>query len=294
MDASQYDLFLLCAQRFHNRYNLNLSKPAKAKQLDRGTVVHVGCEVYYQALKDGIHYNDAVPMALSKIREAGVTTSELEPEEIERILDVMEENFDYWRVADQNFHIVDVEQPFIYLLHEDDEVRIHMAGKIDLIVSDNKYTNLPYDHKSFDRSFEVHRMSNQFKNYANALKSDYLVVNRIGFQKTLKPHEKYLRPMLSYDKAVIDLWKDNVVRNIMHYLQCIAEGAWPMNETSCDKYNRRCEYFDICDSSGKEAKLYKMSRDFVVTEPWDVSKVLRKASEILTATQHSTTQQGAK
>lgn len=281
MDMSQYDMFLLCAERFNNRYNKNLTLPTKKMQLDRGSIVHVGCEVYYQALKDGKPYSDAVTAALSKIREAGVIASDLEPEVIDRILDVMEEYFDYWRVADQGFQIIEVEQPFLYLLYEDDEVRIHMAGKVDLIISDNKYTNLPMDHKSYDRTFEIHRMSNQFKNYCYAVKSNFLVVNRIGFQKTLKPHEKFVRIPLSYDYLVFEQWKTNVVRNIFKYLECLAEDFWPMNETSCDKYNRRCEYFEPCDASGKEAKMYKLSSDYITVEPWDVSKVLRKASEVL-------------
>jgi len=250
-------------------------------QLDRGTIVHIGCEVYYQALKNGMRYDEAVTAALSKIREAGVTASELEPEMIERTLDVMEEYFDYWRVADQSFQIVDVEQPFIYLLYEDDEVRIHLAGKIDLIISDNKYTNLPYDHKSYDRKSEVHRMTDQFKNYCYAIKSDYLIVNRIGFQKTLAPHEKFERIPLSYDPLVFEQWKINVIKNIFYYLTCVAENSWPMNETSCDKYNRKCEYFEPCDASGVEAKMYKLKANYIEIEPWDVSKVLRKATEVL-------------
>jgi hypothetical protein len=281
LDMSQYDTFLLCPQRFDYRYNWNLDTPKKKSQLDRGTIVHVGCEVYYQALADGVKYTDAVPMALSKIREAGATASDLEPEEVERIMDVMEEYFDYWRAEDQNLQIVAVESSFLKLLYEDEEMRIHLAGKIDLITNDNRYTNLPTDHKSYDRDFEVLRMTNQFRCYAWVLESNYLVVDRIGFQKTLKPHEKFKRPKLSYDPLVFEQWKNNVVKNVFHYLSCIAEGYWPMNETSCDKYHRRCEYYEVCDSSGEQAKLYKLNTNFKKIEPWDVTKVLRRATEVM-------------
>lgn len=281
MDMSQYDMFLLCAERFNNRYNKNLTAPNKDMRLDRGTIVHVGCEVYYEALKAGSNYQDAVTAALSKVREAGVIATDLEPEMINRVLDVLEEYFDFWRVADQSFEIIEVEKPFLYLLHEDDEVRIHLAGKIDLITSDNQYTNLPYDHKSYDTDRGVSRMSNQFKNYSHAVGSNYLMVNRIGFQKTLKPHEKFKRVMLTYDPFVFMQWKNNVIKNMYHYLMCVAEDAWPMNETSCDKWFRKCEYFNACDASGEEAKNYKLSADFIHVDPWDVSKVLRKATEVL-------------
>ena len=281
MDMSQFDMFRLCEERFNNRYNLNKTATTKAPQLDRGTLVHLACETYYEMLKDGSNYQDASVAALSKIRQAAVLTTDLEPEVVNRVIDVMEEYFDYWRVADQNLHIVAVENPFLYLLHEDDEVRIHLAGKIDIITSDNKYENKPMDHKSYDRTYEVNRMSNQFKNYCYATKSNYLDVNLIGFQKTLKPHEKYRRVPLSYDPYILEAWKQNVIKVMYHYLTCIAENSWPLNETSCDKYNRRCEYFNVCDSSGAEAKFYKLNADFITVEPWDVSKVLRKASEVL-------------
>lgn len=287
MDASQYDLFRLCEARFDMRYNHNRTPATKSPQLDRGTLVHVGNEVYYEAISQGIHYDEAVPAALSKIKEAGVCASDLEPEVIARIVDVMEEYYDYWRIEDQNLRIHAVEQPFLYLLYEDEEVRFHLAGKIDLLYSDNKYNNVPMDHKSYDRDSEVLRMSNQFKNYVTAVGANYLFVNRIGFQKTLKPHEKFKRVPLSYDKLVLDGWRENVIKVMFHYLRCASEDSWPMNETSCDKYHRRCEYYDVCDSSGKEARTYKLMNNFIKSEPWDVSKALRKASEELEDTKNA-------
>lgn len=281
MDSSQYDLFRLCEQRFYNRYKLNITPPTKAKQLDRGTVLHYGNEKYYEALMQGALFQDAKNTALSAIRQSGVMSSDLEPEEISRILDVMEEYYDFWELQDSNLIIRAVEQPFLYLLHEDDDVRIHMAGKIDLLYDDRDDTNVPMDHKSYDREFPLPELSNQFRNYCKAVGSNVLIVNRIGFQKTLKPKDKFKRVLMSYDNYQLEKWKENVVKVIMYYLQCEAGNSWPMNETSCDKYHRQCEYFGLCREANHEARTYKMSRDFVAIEPWDVSKVLRKASELL-------------
>ncbi len=285
MDTSQYDTFRLCEERFHYRYNLNKTLPIKAKPLDRGTVVHVIAETYFELLKQGMKYEFAVNSALLKGKEVGVVNSDLEPEEIARIVEVMEEYFDYWRIADQNRQIISVEQPFLYLLHEDDDIKIHMAGKIDLITTDDKYTNLPTDHKSFERSYEVTRMGNQFKNYCTAINSNFLEVDKIGFQKTLKPHEKYLRPKVSFDPVILQEWKENIVKVMYHYVDCATNNSWPMNETSCDKFNRKCEYLEVCDSSGREAKQFKLDSNYITIAPWDVSKALRKSSEVLNDTQ---------
>jgi PD-(D/E)XK nuclease superfamily len=281
-DMSKYDLFLLCEQRFNLRHNLNIGLPGKPEQMDRGSLVHVANEVYYQALKEHKHYDDAANMALSKIREAGVISTDLDNETISRVVDVMEEYYDYWRIADQGVVFNEVEQPFMYLLFENDDVRIYLAGKIDLIVSDNRYTNEPWDHKSYDRTYNVGRMNNQFKNYCVATESNFLTVNKIGFQKTLKPHEKFIRTRLSFDPIILDEWKKNVTDVLMHkYLDCVARNIWPMNETSCEKFNRRCEFYEICDASGLPAKNYKINRDYIQLEPWDVTRVMRRSSETI-------------
>lgn len=278
LDVSMYDTFLMCPRKYQNRYQRNIHPLEKAKPLDRGTLVHLACETYYEDLKAGIIYQDAVNHALSSVRTAGIDT-ELEVDEILQVIDVMEEYFDHWRVADQRFQIIEVEKSILYLLHESEEYKLYMSGKIDLIVSDNQYTNLPWDHKSYDRSFPTTRMSNQFKNYVNALKSNFLVVNKIGFQKTLTAEKKFLRIPLSFDHIYLEQWKQNVIRNIDHYITCLAENYWPMNETSCDKFNRKCEYFDVCDSSGEEAAEYKLMTMFKQGLPWDVTKGLKKTSE---------------
>lgn len=281
-DASQYDMFRLCEARFNYRYNLNKSTVFKAKPLDRGTIIHVGQETYYEALKNGVTYDSARTAALSKIREAGVIQSELDHNEIDRIIDVMEEYYDYWRVEDQNLKIIEVEKPFLYLLYEDDDIKIYMSGKIDLVVQSPSGKMVAWDHKSFDRTSELSRMSNQFKNYCYAMQSDELIVNKIGMQKTLKPHEKFKRPPLSFDRLYLEEWKDNVVTVLRdHYLTCVADNKWPMNETSCWKFNRQCDYLDLCDSSGKLAKDFKLANHYVDAEVWDVTKAMQKASEAL-------------
>lgn len=282
VDASQYDLFQLCHQRFNYRYNLNRALPIKAKPLDKGLLVHIACETYYEALRTGAKYDWAVNSALMKMKAAGAK-SDLNNDELNIVYITMEQYFDHWRVADQSFEIIDVEKAFIYLLYEDNNFRFYMAGKIDLIISDNKYTNLPYDHKSFERSSPVNEMSNQFKNYCNALKSNMLIVNKIGFQKTLPPEQKFLRIPVQYDHLKIQDWKDNVVLVLMEYVECVATNKWPMNETSCDKFHRQCEYYEICNSSGKAAKEFKLANNYVEAEKWDVSSSLKKTSEIVAA-----------
>lgn len=284
MDVSQYDTFRMCERKYWYRYIRNIHPLITAKPLDRGTLVHLACETYYQGLKDGVMYEDAVTKALSAVRSAGIDT-ELEVDEILRVIDVMEEYFDHWRVADQRFQINQVEDAILYLLHESELWDFYFSGKIDLVISDDRYTNLPMDHKSYDRTYPTTRMSNQFKNYVNALNSNYLIVNKIGFQTTLTAEQKFTRIPLSFDPVYLEQWKQNVIKVIEHYVNCLADDYWPLNETSCDKFNRKCEYFDVCDSSGREAAEYKLITMFKKGEPWDVTKGMKKTSEQIEAKQ---------
>ena len=122
-------------------------------------------------------------------------------------------------------------------------------------------------------------MSLKLMNMIFDLGHPFLVVNKIGFQKTVPAHEKFLRVPLSFDPLYLDTWKYNVIKVIDWYVQCLANDYWPTNETSCDKFNRKCEYLEVCDSSGQEAADYKMMTLFKKGEPWDVTKVLKKTSE---------------
>lgn len=282
LDASKYDTFRSCERKFDLRYNKNKHTVNKAPALERGTLVHLACETYYELLRQGKHYGDRVVAALSAVRTASVE-NDLDVDDIIRVIDVMEEYFDHWQVEDQRIQIVEVEKPFMYLLHETEHFRVYLSGKIDLLFSDNNYTNCPMDHKSYDRSYPTGRMSNQFKNYVCATNSHYLFVNKIGFQKTLKPHEKFTRVPLSYDHDYLETWKQNVIAAMNHFFDCAAEGYWPMNETSCDKFNRKCEYYEVCDSSGTKAAEYKLMTQFVDGEVWDVTKTLKKTSEVVLA-----------
>jgi hypothetical protein len=277
-DASQLDMFELCDQRFYLRYVLNKGPFTKAPQLDRGTLLHNGYEVYYKELQKLTKPSVALELCIEKIKVTSME-ADLDPTEVGRIVEVAEENLRHWEFEDQTFEILAVEEPFIYLLFEDEYMRIYMTGKIDLLINwhtrQMTYERLPVDHKSYDRKWPLKRLSNQFMNYCYAAKSDMMRINRVGFQASLEPDEKHIRQFMCYDELILEQWRLNVVKIAQRYVECVAENSWPMNFTSCDKFNRQCEYANVCESSGEPARLFKigMLNDI---EPWDVTKILEK------------------
>lgn len=294
LDMSMFDLFNVCPCRYNYRHNLRKAPPIneKSKPLDMGGLVHEGLEVYFKMLKDEVKsYDDRMQAVVNRINfvSSDPDLSNSEPEEVDTVIRAVTESCDYWRFEDEQLIIHEVEQSFAYILYEDNFVRIIITGKIDLLVDipplgrSSGYTNLPIDHKSFSRDFEVPRLSNQFMNYTSAVGSNYLIVNRVGLyakSSKLKPEDKYKRVPISYDHLMLEDWKHNVTQTILDdYLNCLSSGNWKMRFTSCFAWNRKCEYYEICESSGPEAKAFKLESRFATVSPWDVTAKLTKSQD---------------
>lgn len=294
LDASKIDLFETCPARYNYKYNHNKVLPQSSKSpsqrdaLDLGTLAHEGLGTYYSLLGEGKDYPTRMDAALMKIRElsSDPEKSHSSTEEVSIVLSAVEQACDFWRAEDENcLEVLAVEQPFAYELFSDDSVRILLSGKIDLLCNFNgigrnaSYKNLIMDHKTYSRDSVVLRKSNQFINYCCAVGSNYLVVNRIGLhnptaKQAKTAEEKFKRLPLSYDPVYLQSWKDNITKIILgEYLNCVAMDEWPEKCTSCNKFNRLCEYFPISDMSGtKEDKLAKLYSEYVDGEVWDVTK----------------------
>lgn len=279
LDATMTDTFLSCEQKFYYRFKLNKSVTEKPFALDNGTLVHIGLEGYYHVLAQGGSYKERMDKLHSDIDLAVVEDSDLLPAEVARVHEVLDECQKFWRVRDERMTIKAIESPFMYLLHEDEVMRLYMMGKIDLMVDEDNYINLPYDHKSYQREFPTKRLANQFTNYANATGSNYLFVNKIGFQTTLPAEKKFRRITLSYDPLFFAQWKANIIKVAYRYLECEANGEWIMDFTSCDKYGRLCEYHELCDMSGDDSRIYKLATNFKTLPAWDVSAALGRKRE---------------
>lgn len=275
LDATMFDTFLVCPEKFNNRFNKNKVTTTKAEPLDKGSLIHVGKEAYNKALATGDKWEKAVDKSLVAVRvEAAGPDCDLSSRDVDRVLEVLEEHSTYWRIADQGRVYNAIEKPFSYTLYEDDTFRFIMIGKIDLVFSDNVYKKTPSDYKTYSRDFPLRRNTIQFSNYAYAMQSNILFVDRVGFQTSVKPSEKFKRVPMSYDPLYFEQWKKNMIKWFFEYYDCAADNEWPMNTTSCDKFNRICEYFEVCDTSGERNKLFKLETNFKTAEKWDVSKSL--------------------
>ena len=293
LDTSMLDALQLCELKFHRRYNLRLVPPKKAVPLDRGDIIHVAHEEYWKVLRNTRDWVKAVDSAMVAFRVAAAKCDLdiIDPMRSKNItstssyiMDVLEQNFNFWKNEDLTYEIEAVEEPFTYELYKDDDMRILMMGKIDLVFSNRYHVGVPMDHKSIDRDYGVRDFQNQFPNYSIATGSNIVIVNRIGLQQSLKPEEKFKRIPVSYDPLKHAQWRANTIKWVFRYWENVANNDWPENRTSCDKFNRLCEYYDVCNSSGDEAKEYKLNTFFEKDKPWDVGKALLSSKESIELT----------
>lgn len=290
LDTSLLDLYQLCAYKYNIRQNKLKVPASEAVALDRGTIIHAGKEAYFKELKTSHDWNKALQAQSEAVQFAGAKSSVIMVANSEEHISVgfIDESLKreslHHRLDDLNMEILEVESPFMYVLFEDKEfnngqgIKFVVIGKIDLLINWKTYKMAPMDHKSHERDYgPPSRFRNQFINYAYALQSYYLFVNRIGLQKTLKDNERFKRVPLSYDPVYFQQWKENTIAWFWKYYESITENQWLQNLTSCDKFNRACEYLPICDTSGESNKVYKLNVSFADGKKWDVSEALKRS-----------------
>ena len=180
-----------------------------------------------------------------------------------------------------------VEEVGSKILFENESLKIIYSGKIDRLVQQGNII-APMDHKSSERRGDVSSMSNQFIGYCFLLNVNHIIIDKIGFQKTLKPAERFQRFILHIDQGRIDEWQANSVNTLLIHLMTSVGSesdaleyykmlrlkmmAPMMNLTSCDKYSG-CIYRNVCESS-PEGRSWIKERDFIVREKWDVGIAL--------------------
>ena len=298
-----------CAQKHEYQFIENLSPEAKAAPLEKGDLLHKVLELYdgllgncfniasdtWMAIEGQDFYEDFTNKLSHEKQDiidfclsAGqffASKMEIDSETAANVLYQFKEYCYYYN--NDPWMTLAVEEVGSKVLFENSELKIVYAVKIDRLVQQGSIT-APMDHKSSERRGDVSSMSNQFIGYCWALGVNQIIIDKIGFQKTLKPAERFQRFILSIDDGRINEWQHNSVNTILNHLALTVEDNFEaeiyfqmlrarrrnplMNLTSCDKYSG-CIYRNICESN-PEGREWIKERDYVVRESWDVGSIL--------------------
>jgi hypothetical protein len=195
MDSQILTTLQGCARLTDFRFNMHLvSAEGKPSFFAMGSVVHKFLEVYYGSQINGISKQDSNGFAHIAAIEEIQSNGNLSPEEIELILKTCEEYLDYYK----NDYWIPLEVETVHgeVLYEDDEIRILYKAKLDYLV-DTLQGIYAVDHKTMKQRRETLSLNNQFMGQCVLTKNRGMFVNKIGFQKTLKPSEKFTRELIN-------------------------------------------------------------------------------------------------
>jgi hypothetical protein len=231
-----------------------------------GSVVHQALEVYYKNYDKP--FMERAELALDTAGESLKATT-LDSKSGETVIRTLGEYLKYRK--DDRLIPKEVEVPFATTLYEGkdlqgEDIQILYEGKIDLIAEENNET-IVIDHKTTSINTSLVDLKVQFLGYhwATGLK---VVVNRIGFQSSLKPEEKFKRYPLRFEKRVVQDFEKFLISKSLELALYLDRKEFPQNFAACDSAYGECTYAEICRYPTLQEETIKFN--YVEAEPWDV------------------------
>lgn len=290
LDSQILNTIQLCERRTKYQFIDSISPAEKGEALERGDLMHKLLEVYESlrcdlvpelpdngtwveianfgaALEEG---ETAKDFAI-KVGRLFATKMDIGHEEIEEVIFQFSEYIEYYK--DDPWETLAIEEVGTKILYENENFQFLYSFKIDRLARKDSII-APWDYKTAKQKRQTSSLSNQFIGYAWATDSNYVIVDKIGFQKTLGPADRFQRIFLSYDNERIEEWRQNSIRWALVYAELLGERSSTMNLTSCDKY-AGCIYRSICERA-PSAREWIINRDYKVAKKWDPAEALEE------------------
>lgn len=299
LDATLLTSLMSCGRLTDLRYNHRFqSSGGKSNSLEVGSIVHEVMETYYKMRIQGFTHQQAVGFGLtngelyvrscpsctnyegdgkpecghSPNKYPGVLNTPLEttssPSRIgwKNALETCEAYFDFYR-ADQ-WVPLEVEKVLSKILYEDDELRILWKGKLDLI-ADTSHGIFPVDHKTMKQRRETLSLNNQFMGQCLLMTTRAMWVNKIGFQTSLKPAERFSRHYMHYSLDRLNEWQNEILPywgyKLLEYQE---SGYFPPNFTHCENKFGTCSFREVCEAN-RNMREEELRMKFIVGPEWN-------------------------
>jgi len=284
MDSQIASTLMSCERLTDFKFNHNLQPiSGKGNSLEAGWLLHQFLEGYYRSIAAGNKIealDKAMQLGTQSIKE-GMDGNGLENTPVENekhpngqlsrvgsahVIDTFLQYVEFYR--NDPWVPLEVEKVMSKVIYEDDDMRLLWKAKLDLIVDTNQGI-FPVDHKSMKQNRETLSLNNQFMGQCVLNGTRMVIINKIGFQSSLKPVDKFKRVPINYSLPRLLEWMDITVYQAKRLIMLNETGYWPPNFTHCDKFNG-CIFRGVCESDPSMRQEEIMLR-FKVGEPWDIS-----------------------
>ena len=182
-------------------------------------------------------------------------------------LDTCQMYVDHYR----NDHWIPLETEVVKakVLYEDDEVRVMWKAKLDWVVDTNQGI-YPVDHKTMKQNRKTTTLNNQFIGQCLMMSTRNMFINKIGFQTSLKPAEKFIRETKSYSSARLFEWQSEILPYYAKLLIMYAEsGYFPPNYSHCESKYGLCAFANEVCSSDPDMREETIKLHFKVGPEWN-------------------------
>jgi len=293
-DATLLSSVMSCARLVDLRYHRTLV-PIKggSTSLEMGSCVHKILEEYYVHVVNGFPRNVAItagmtagalfargcegcsgfkpspeiptPICKHKVDEyPGFSVATDEDKEL--VFKTMDQYFEFWK--NDSWTPLFVERVVGKVLYEDDELRILWKAKVDVGVDTNQGI-FPVDHKTMKQRRDTLSLNNQFIGQCLVMETRQTWINKIGFQTTLKPQEKFLRVPMSYSADRLIEWSSEILPYwAKMYLMFQEGGYYPPNFTHCENKFGVCAFKDVCEAN-TNMREEELRINFKIGNKWD-------------------------
>jgi hypothetical protein len=270
IDSQILSTIMACARKADFTFNMNLvSAKGKSKSLEKGSIVHVYMREYYKAIIAGTLKKDAHDLGIVAAKAYAISEEvrNTPPDERAWAIETCNQYFDFYK--NDSWIPLEVEKVKGRVLYEDDEVRILYKVKYDLI-SDTSQGIYPIDTKTMAQRRDTLTLNNQFMGQCIVQGTRIMICNKVGFQKSLKPAEKFERAIINYSYDRLKEWQSEILPYYVKLMLAYSEtGYWPPNFTHCENKYGFCIFKGVCESD-RNMRESELQSNFVVGEAWDI------------------------
>jgi len=275
LDSQLLSTLMSCPRLYDFRFNHRFVPiTGKSNSIESGSLVHLILENYYKLIIAGNDRlkarSDSIDYGRARFEEFNSipSTGEQYKTGLDQILDTLNAYFDYYR--GDFWTPLEVEVVKGKVIYEDNDLRVLWKAKLDLVVDTNQGI-YAIDHKTMKSRRDIVSLNNQFMGQCVVMNSRSMIINRIGFQTSLKMNEKFSRPIVSYTEDRLAEWQEEIVPFYANLLLQYQElGVWPANFTHCENKYGVCQFKEVCEVN-KSLREEAIRMEFKVGEKWDPS-----------------------
>ena len=286
MDSQVLTTLQICEVMLDLRFNHNLVPiSGMGRPIEMGSMMHRMLEPYYLAKRKGKNRNDAAAIAIQygnlvitgceacikkeckEHKDPYMGLQATSPEESHYVMDTFLQYHEFWK--NDSWTTLNVETVKGKVIYEDDELSLMWKAKIDWEV-DNLEGIFSVDHKTMSRREDTLSLNNQFIGQCVVTNQTKMFENKIGWQKTLKPNEKFERVALNYSKERIAEWIIETA-SYAYDLAALQEGKRYRHKfTSCSRKYGPCIFRKVCEGQPVDRERLLKEQFKVAERVWDV------------------------